>query len=328
MKSRYSVAAFLLVALLASAFFFAGRDGVKRIPMKIAITTHLSAGLIKIAETKGFFEQQGLKVTIVPYLLGLEAIDALVRDEVEYAVAFDTAIASQMVKHENLRILAQVFSSPSMTAVLYRNDSGVSSPVDFAGKRVGGVKNTASEFVIDQLLSNAGLGEAAYEFVEVPVAGLENALMTGQVAAISLWEPNVSLIQDRHFDQVTRLQSGSLTQFLSLIARADPEGKRTKATVLLLRALIAAEAWAEANSTEAHRIAENLSGLQSHPNVLRLWDGSALHVSLDSAFTRTMDAQLEWFARKLKWTGVLPKTTDFVERRYLESVDKKRVNLD
>lgn len=86
------------------------------------------------AKHKGFYQDRGLDVSILPYTPGLDIVDSVVSGKSDFGIA-DTGILLEFVKGKPVVVLAVIFQhSPSV--ILSRKDSGIMDPHDLIGKRV------------------------------------------------------------------------------------------------------------------------------------------------------------------------------------------------
>jgi NitT/TauT family transport system substrate-binding protein len=63
----------------------------------IAILTTIHPTLVKIADAKGFFREEGLDVTLQPHSSGKSALQSLLDNKADFATAADTPIMFAMM---------------------------------------------------------------------------------------------------------------------------------------------------------------------------------------------------------------------------------------
>ena len=76
-------------------------------PLRICTGTTYSV-LLAIAEQKGLFARQGLKVELFPFAVGRDAMEAMLADKCEVATSADTPVADYGRSRDDLRIIAGI----------------------------------------------------------------------------------------------------------------------------------------------------------------------------------------------------------------------------
>jgi NitT/TauT family transport system substrate-binding protein len=172
--------------------------------------TPITVGIIPIVDTaplhlgveQGFFEEEGLDVTIESGAGGAALIPGVVSGDFDFA--FGNYVSSMVARDRGLDIV-YVSNGNSTTGdpefdfggVVVSADSDIQSPADLAGKRVS--VNTLSNIgdtTIRQVVEDDGGDPDSIEFVEIPFPDAPAALENGQVDAAWILDPFMTTAVD------------------------------------------------------------------------------------------------------------------------------------
>jgi ABC-type lipoprotein export system ATPase subunit len=115
---------------------------------------------VPVAVDLGYSSATGLKVTVVPFLTGAAALEALVGGAVDIANGGDVPTAAAALKNPRLRIVADG-SRWEGGCFVARRSSGVSSVADLAGRRIAVPLGSGAHYFATKFLSQAGFTTAA-----------------------------------------------------------------------------------------------------------------------------------------------------------------------
>lgn len=179
--------------------------------------TPVTVGVIPIADTaalylgdaEGFFEDEGLDLTIETATGGAAIVPAVVSGDYEFGfsnqlslmVAADQGLDIKMVSSA---VATTGDTSKDMGAVITKADSGIASPADLAGKTVssnsvGNINDTVVRSVVDE----SGADSSTIDFVEVPFPDAIAAVENDQVDAAFVVEPFVTAAIDAGLEVVS-----------------------------------------------------------------------------------------------------------------------------
>ncbi len=94
-----------------------------------------TAALVYVAEDQGFFEKNGLEVTIKDYPSGKAAADAIIDGEADIATSADFVFVINSFDHADLRIFGTV-ATAEVIELVARKDKGITTPADLNGKKL------------------------------------------------------------------------------------------------------------------------------------------------------------------------------------------------
>lgn len=260
-------------------------------PVGIGITTADSSLLVRVADMEGFFADQGLDATVVPFELGRLATEAMFDGTLDLATTSQFAAARFGANRPNLRILASVDESVT-TNLVARRDSGVISPRDLAGRRVGVTAGTSAEFFLVHFLLSNGLPPDSVEAVDLRPAALKEALYGRAIDAAVTWQPHQNEVMRRLGDNAIVLSDDhELPYFMLLVTTEEWLAANGESAVRLLRALAAADAFLHEDPDRARRYVSE--PLDQDPAIT---GGAAgrFRLELRQGLLTTMEDQASW----------------------------------
>ena len=118
----------------------------------VAAAEYLTGALVYVAEDQGFFEKNGLEVTIEGYGSGKACADALVAAEADISTSADNVFVSSSFEHADLRVLGTV-ATAQVKELVARKDKGITVISDLVGKKIGVTKRRGAEFQLGVFLT-------------------------------------------------------------------------------------------------------------------------------------------------------------------------------
>jgi NitT/TauT family transport system substrate-binding protein len=305
---RLWLAGIMIVLVVAVAGFFAvsRRQPAPAEPTEaLTIATNMAyqgSGLVIIAQEKGYFAAEGLRVVLKPHTSGKAALDAVLTHKAEIATAGDTPIMFAAIAGERVALLATLFVARKDQGIVGRRDRGMVSLGDLQGKRVGLMRGTSSDFVLDTLLVAHKLLASDITIVPLQPEEFVQALLDGQVEAISMWQPYVSIAQRALGDRAITFYAENLyVTTLNLVSRHDLVTSRPATIVKCLRALVRAEGFIRERPAEARALIAAATKID-RALLEELLSTSTYAITLDQALVTSLEEQSRW-ALKYKLTS-------------------------
>lgn len=168
--------------------------------------TPVTVGVIPIADTaplylgdaQGFFEEEGLELTIETASGGAAIVPAVVAGDYQFGFSNNLSLLVAVEKGLPLEIVSAAVAttgdtSLDMGAVIVKGDSDIQSAADLAGKTVSSNSlGNINDTVVRQVVDDAGADSSTIEFVEVPFPDAIAAVENNQVDAAFVVEPFVT----------------------------------------------------------------------------------------------------------------------------------------
>jgi NitT/TauT family transport system substrate-binding protein len=294
----------------------------------VAIGTGPVTSLIHIAFVKGYFENEGLDLVIQQHQSGKSAFNAVVEGEVDLATAAETPIMLTVMRGEKIYILATISSTEKNKMIVARKDKGISIPNDLKGKKIGVPVGTNAEFFMDSFLIMHGISRDEVEVINVESNAIVDTLTSGEVDAVSTWNPNISILQKELGDNgVTFSGEGIYRETFNIAAKQDFANENPETINKVLRALIKAEEFIEENPDEASEIVAGRIGMDKAA-LNELWGLYNFKVTLDQSLLVTLEAEARWaIENKLTEATEIPNYLDYIYMDALEEVKPEAVGI-
>jgi ABC-type nitrate/sulfonate/bicarbonate transport system substrate-binding protein len=219
---------------------------------------------LPIALEQGFFEDEGLDVTIArPYATGVDALNALQAGEsetVQVGVPMIGAVLRGMdlVALGNYSGSATRLGSDATMAVVTRAGTGI-DPDDLttlAGKRIAASFGTINHLYILALLESVGLTPDDVTLVNTPPPDMGVALLAGGVDAFSGWDPWPIIALRDVPGAVQVIRGGDVIAYLGFNVATREWAEANQETLeRFLAALARADQWMRANPERAAEVA-------------------------------------------------------------------------
>lgn len=195
MKRHFTIV--ILAACLLAVAAAALRAGAPPAPVRVtlAVPTQLAAGAVQVGLVEGMFAKHQVTLATQSFRLGKQALESLTSGQADLAIVGDTPAALAALRGEKIGIVASVFSSRKAMALLARRGRGIATGADLAGKTIGTVRGTNAHYFLDALLLANGVSLASVDIAELEADGLTEALRSGRVDAVTLWQPDLARLQ-------------------------------------------------------------------------------------------------------------------------------------
>ena len=149
--SKYIRLSFIFAVCIIYTVLLSGCEQASQIShnenLRLGVALQATGALIFIALDQGFFNEEGLDLSMKTYPTGKRAIqDGLLAGEVDIVNSTEVPVAFSFFDHNDLAVLSSISTSDSVQKVIARRDAGISEERDLAGKRIGTQKVSAVHF--------------------------------------------------------------------------------------------------------------------------------------------------------------------------------------
>ncbi|MBL8156872.1 MAG: ABC transporter substrate-binding protein [Anaerolineae bacterium] len=220
-------------------------------PLTIGINEWPGFGILKIAEVKGFFQQEGVDVELVPFDAPNQTTQAFAEKRLDGFVSTISDAVAQAAAGIPVQVIWLVDQSLGGDVLVAK---GVENVADLRGKRIGVAFGTFGHVFTSVLLQEAGLDASEVSIVSLDPVEIPGALEAGIIDAGYTYDPflqqavqNGAVILGSSADMpgividVISFQKGSID--------ADPDRVGR-----FIRAISAAQAWWAENPDEGNAI--------------------------------------------------------------------------
>lgn len=230
----------------------------------VRVPTPQSFSELFIAEEKGFFEKEGIKIEYAGVIGAGQVAPAVLKGDIDFAVGHATTMINQIAGGAKVRsVVARtktVKGYPHMSWFVLENSS-IKTAKDIVGKKiaVAGLGGCAEYMTLEYLRLN-GISDprGKFDFVTMPDAQAEQALKQGLVDVVGIHDPfNTKLSKIGGFrflfddNEIHDGNLGMCTYFTSeKFINEHPDIVRK-----YVAAIAKAEDWINANHEDARKIA-------------------------------------------------------------------------
>lgn len=172
--------------------------------------TEVTVGVIPITDVapiyrgvqEGFFEEEGLKLTLTPAQGGAAIVPAVVSGDMNFGFSNVTSMIIARSQGLPIQIVANGNASTGdrdedFAGVMVAGDSDVQEITDLEGKSVAvNTLNNISDNTISAAVAESGGDPSTIDYVEMPFPDMRAALDSGNVDAIAAVEPFVTLAEE------------------------------------------------------------------------------------------------------------------------------------
>lgn len=333
MFKRVFIGIFTLIVIAGMALWFIPKFLQKPVEPLEKVT--LASGSLSftgysvfIALGKGYFQDQGLDVTLQTYPHGKATLNAVIEGEADLGSTSETPFMHAVLNGEKIYALATMLTAEKHLAIIARKDRGIVTAQDLKGKTIGVTLGTNGEYFLDTVLLFHGISREEIQTVDLKPGQMFDTLMNGGVDAIATWNPQMYQAQKALADQGRTFYAEGLYAPAFVIA-ARQEYVHTNPEIIkkVVRSLINATKFIHDQPEESRKIVAQY--LKMDESLLA--ESSATYhfkISLDQAFLLTLENQSEWAIKHhlTDQTGI-PNYLDFIYPDALEAVQPESITI-
>ena len=328
MAVTIAIAVALVLGVTASAFLLVPRASpAQPEPLSISLPPSESSALVYIADSKGYFAENGLAVTVKYYEPPAAGVRGMMDGEVDLAGSSEYAVVLNAFAGANLSIIVKADDVRSVYLIA-RKDRGIANISDLAGKTIGLPRGTNAEFFLGRFLTLHGLRMQDVTLADVQPAQFAGALENGSVDALICWEPYAGMIRNRMGDGVAAwpAQAGQPTYGV-IVARDDWIRKNPGTAARFLKALDAAAAYTGSDPAGSRAIVQGKANL-STAYMDAMWPENRFSLSLDQSLVLAMEDESRWMiANNLTNATAVPDFAKYIYPDALEKIKPGSVNI-
>ncbi|MEW6667511.1 MAG: ABC transporter substrate-binding protein [Thermodesulfobacteriota bacterium] len=315
----------VLMALIASCSPSPPRQ-IEKIVLGAVTVVHSSP--VWIAESRDYFEKEGLKVEIKGFDSGRNALWTMLNAEgIDIVTVAQMPIVFNSFDRSDFAIIGTMVHSDKDNKLLVRQDR-VKIPRDLKGKSVGVTANTSGHYFLGRFLSYHRLNLSDIKTVDMDAERLSQALIEGQVDAIATWDPHIYNAQKALGNHALLLPGeGVFRMNYYFVARKDFITNRPDALTRFLRAIQRSNEFIEQNKKEAMDIVEKRLNMERNL-INSTWDDFRFSLSLDQPILESLEDLARWARRnRLKDSSKTPNYLDYLYTDALKAVSPAAVAI-
>ena len=143
-----------LILILSFSLLVVGcsQEQVEFDKVTLGAETSLLTAAVWVAEDQGYFQEQGLDLTIKEFDSGKASFNDMLNGGVDISTVAPTPIMFNSFKRQDFSIFATFVDSNEDVKVITRKDVGINSAADLKGKKIGIVDGSTSQFFLGAFL--------------------------------------------------------------------------------------------------------------------------------------------------------------------------------
>ncbi|MFB9961589.1 ABC transporter substrate-binding protein [Sinosporangium siamense] len=175
----------------------AANNGLEKTKLKVGAIPIPDPAALYIANTKGFFKEEGLTIEPVTIQGGAVAVNSLKSEILDISQTNYVSTFSAVSKGEKLKLIADAYQAgPNTFVLMVPKNSPIQTPADLKGKTIAvNTFNNIGTLAVTATLKVAGLTKDDVTFKEFQFPQMAAALTTGQVDAAWMTEPFITVTQ-------------------------------------------------------------------------------------------------------------------------------------
>jgi len=177
------------VALAVFLSLFHSENSIPLKPLSIAVSRTPLSAPVYIADEMGYFEDAGIQVVLDEVIGGHRSFQAVNEGRSDLGTSSGSVLMFAAMRGDDYVNLGTFVQSGNDLKLISHRDAGVTRMEDLVDKKIGVIKNTASEYFLSILLAIANIDIRSVQLVELKAEEMPDALADGRVDAISVWEP-------------------------------------------------------------------------------------------------------------------------------------------
>ncbi len=291
----------------------------------LAVYAGETGALVYVAEDQGYFEENGLEVTIKDYGSGKAAADALIAGEADISTSAGFVFVSNSFDYIDLRILGTV-ATAEVKELVARKDKGITTTDDLIGKKIGVTKKSGGEFALGRFLIFNGLSLQDVELVDLKPSEMVGTISNGDIDAAFSWDPNVYNIKKELGDNAISWSGGQDFYFV-LITKEDWIENNPAAAERFMKSVLEAEDYIKDNSEESKEFVKDRFDYESD-YMDYSWPKQEFAVILEQAMLIAFEDQARWrIDNNLTDATRVPNYLDYIYLDALEKVKPEAIGI-
>jgi len=291
----------------------------------VAAAEYLTGALIYVAEDQGFFEENGLDVTIKGYASGKACADALIAGEADISTSADFVFVSNSYDYTDLRVLGTV-ATAQVKELIARKDKNITTIDDLAGKKIGVTRKSGAKFLFGVFLTLNALSYEDVELVDLRPPEIVEAISNGDIDAGFTWDPYTYNIKKELGDNAISWFGGEDFYFV-LLTKEDWIESNPAAAERFIKSVLEAEDYIKDNSEEAKEFVKNRFDYESD-YIDYSWPQQEFVVTLEQAMLITFEDQARWrIKNKLTEATEILNYLNYIYMDALEAVKPEAIGI-
>lgn len=296
-------------------------------PLRLSVSLTPLSLPIYVAESRGYFSDEGLPLTITDVIGGHRSLQQVLDGRADLATCSEAVVMFNSFLHRDFAVIATFVTSDDDEKLIVGSKSGITHPQQLAGKRIGTVVGAAAHYYLDTMLLLNGVDPKSVHLQDIQPETMAEALRQGELDALAIWEPYPFKILEAVPGASVLPKSGAYVETFNLIAHGKLRGTRDGDLTKLLRALDKAQNFIRTEPLKAQAILrERLHVDQAF--IRWIWPRNNYRLSLAQSLLTTLEGEARW-ARQEGYVKSerAPNYLDFIYAKPLANANPAAVSI-
>jgi ABC-type nitrate/sulfonate/bicarbonate transport system substrate-binding protein len=333
-KNALAIAVIAAIVLLGFGtwYFLKSRipGSVATESITVADISDQASALVHIADDRGFFLRNGLRLNLRNYGNGVLAIRAMKSDEAHIALAAEFPIVVEILKNEKISLIACIDKTQQVHLVA-RKDKGIKRASDLKGKKIGIERWSIAEFYLGRFLDLNGMSikDVALANIDPTKPSLVlDEMAEGSIDAVVSREIMLRpIIKQLGSNYTSWPVQSAQPSWVALVSKTEWAASHPEIIKKLLKSIAEAEDYLIRHNNEARGIIQKRLSLDDS-FMASNWPQHQFSLSLDQTLIVAMKDEAQWMINNnLTAAKHIP---DFVNHIYtdgLKTVKPEAVNI-
>lgn len=296
--------------------------------VSIGFAPSLTSSLEIIAQHEGFFAAEGVDAEMVTVSTGRLAMDQMLAGKLAMVSSATFPFVTNSFLRDDIRIVATTAICGNDNQIVARKSAGIASVRDLRGKRVGVAKGSTTQYVLDLLLVEQGLGTGDISQVDAAAEELLGLLAEGKLDAVCTLGIWVEKAREQLGDDAVVFTDETLMRITTVLsANKTWIDQHPDLLAKVLKAYLRAEEFVRENPDASFDIVTEYLG-HSRDSARKLWQPRMFKVTLDQSLLVDLEGLARWqIAKGLTKAGAIPNYLNRIHFATLEKLAPDRVKI-
>jgi len=314
----------LLMAVAASSALatnaFAGK-------ITIGTAPNLQTLPIVVAQSEGYFAEEGIELEAVKFTSGRRALEALIGGQLDVAFMAEYPVSIASLREQPFGTFTTL-SRYTANRLVSKKSIGFEDVTSLEGKKIGTTMGSNTEFFTEALLETSAVKA---EVINVSPSDIVPALARGDIDAGVMFPDFYPAAEKALGDDYTEFRSDAYVAWFVLSATPEMLNDRSEELASFVRALVKAEEFIKTSPEKAQMaLAEATEGLLSLELIQTKFPEAEYEIGLANGLLDILETQAKWVVGK----GMVEAepSRDLIKKYLvtgpLEAVDASRITLE
>ena len=249
--------------------------------------------LLFVAQSRNYFSDNDLNVTLKQYNSGAAALGAMINGEVNIAMSSEFSVVGKALANSSISILGTI-DRLQQIYVVARKDRDIQNISDIADKSVGLTIGNSAEFFLGRFLELNNMNLSQVKIVDIQPNSIVDALTKGTVDAVVTWQPYINQIENLMGPDIVGWPAQGGQQIYCAASAANSWiNSHNRTVVKFLEAIAEAEKYLYSNPTDVKNILGNKLNY-SAAYIDSIWSDHQFTLSLDQSLVLIMEDEARW----------------------------------